>query len=181
MCKHDRAATAGVDVPRVWVLLGKGTGGNGQMTSLAEALGWPYQTKQLIHNVLEGCPNILLGATSITVDRARSDTLEPPWPDLVIAASRRSAPVARWIKQQSNGRTRLVHLLHAQMPLDDFDLVITQPQYRLPERPNVLHNIGPLNHIDADTIADAAERFRPRVAALPRPWVTLNVGGDSSS
>ncbi|TFH22831.1 MAG: nucleoside-diphosphate sugar epimerase [Myxococcales bacterium] len=154
------------------------------MTSLAAALDWPYETKQLVHNVLEGCPNILLGATSITVDRVRSDTLEPPWPDLVIAASRRSAPVARWIKrrsEQSGGRTLLVHLLHAQMPLSGFDLVITQPQFRLPELPNVLHNVGPLNHIDPNAIADAADRFRPRVAALPRPWVALNLGGNSSS
>lgn len=167
--------------PLVWVLLGKGAGGNGQMTSLAEALGWPWEPRQLAHNWLEACPNLFLGASAATVDRDRSDPLEPPWPDLVIAASRRSAPVAHWIRQQSGGRTRLVHLLHAQMPLDGFDLVITLPQYRLPRLPNVLHNIGPLNHIDTGAIEAAAARFRPGVASLPRPWIALNVGGNSSS
>jgi uncharacterized protein len=52
-------------VPHVWVLFGKGTGGNGQMQSLADALGWPYEIKQLRHNVLNLVPNVLLGATAI--------------------------------------------------------------------------------------------------------------------
>ena len=69
--EHTTPTATGVEPPRVWVLLGRGTGGNGQMTSLAEALGWPYETKQLVHNVLEGCPNILLGATSITITPIR--------------------------------------------------------------------------------------------------------------
>ncbi len=114
--------------PRVWVLLGRGTGGNGQMLSLADALGWPYETRQLVHNRLQWVPNLFLGATRATLEGRRSDPLEPPWPDLVIAASRRSAPVAQWIRRQSGGRTRLVHLLHAMAPLDRFDLVVTMPQ-----------------------------------------------------
>jgi mitochondrial fission protein ELM1 len=167
--------------PLVWVLLGKGTGGNGQMLSLAEALGWPYETRRLVHNPLHVVPNLLLGASRVSVDRRRSDPLEPPWPDLVIAASRRSAPVARWIRRRSGGRTRLVHLLHAQAPLAHFDLVVTMPQYRLPERPNVMHVTGALNRIDPAQRAEAARAWQERLAHLPRPWVALVVGGDSSA
>lgn len=167
--------------PRVWVLFGKGTGGNGQMQSLAEALGWPYEIKQLRHNALNNVPNLLLGATAVTVDRDQSSPLEPPWPDLVIAASRRAAPVARWIRRKSGGRTKLVHLLHTQAPLGAFDLVVTMPQFRLPERPNVLHVTGVLNRIDAVAIEEAAAVWRPRLSHLPRPWTALLVGGNSSA
>jgi mitochondrial fission protein ELM1 len=167
--------------PTVWVLLGKGTGGNGQMISLAEALGWPFAAKQLVYNRLSHCPNVLLGAAAISIDRRRSAALEPPWPDLVIAGSRRSAPVARWIKRQSGGVTRLVHLMHTQAPLEHFDLIITTPQYRLPTRPNVLHNAAPLNHIDPRRVASAADQWAARLARLPRPYTALLVGGDSSA
>lgn len=167
--------------PRVWVLLGLGAGGNAQLVGLAEALGWPFEVKRLRYNALNLCPNPLLGATRVTVDRRRSDALEPPWPDLVIAASRRAAPVARWIKRQSGGRTRLVHLLHAQAPLQHFDLVVTMPQYRLPQRPNVLHTLLPLNPLDAQRLQQAAAVWQPRLSALPRPWIAVLVGGDSSS
>jgi mitochondrial fission protein ELM1 len=167
--------------PRVWVLLGKGAGGNGQMLSLAEGLGWPYEAKQLVYTFLNLCPNMLLGASRMTLDRRRSSALEPPWPDLVIAASRRSAPVARWIKKKSAGHARLVHLLHAQAPLEHFDLVITTPQYRLPDRANVLHLSGALNRIDPERLVEAEARWKARFEHLPRPWIGLVVGGDSSS
>jgi len=168
-------------VPSVWVLLGKGKGGNVQMLNLAEALGWPYQTRQLYHNVFNRIPNLLLGASAVSVDRRRSDPLRPPWPDLVIAASRRSAPVARWIRKQSGGRTKLVHLFHVQAPLKHFDLIITLPQYRLPHRANVLHLTSALNRISGDQLAAAAERWRSSFATLPKPHIALIAGGSSSS
>jgi mitochondrial fission protein ELM1 len=167
--------------PSVWVLLGKGVGGNRQMRCLADALAWPYEQKQLVHNRLERCPNWLLGASLANLDRRRSAALLPPWPALVIAASKRSAPVARWIKRQSGGHTRLVHLMHAQAPLEHFDLVITMPQYRLPARPNVFHAAGPLIRLDAERLAAARASWAPRFRELPRPHTALLVGGNSSS
>ncbi len=167
--------------PRVWLLLGKGVGGNRQMRTLAEALGWPFEEKQLAFNALQRMPTMLLGASVRTVDRRRSTPLSPPWPDLVIAASRRSAPVALWIRRQSGGRTRLVHLLHAQAPLHWFDLLVTLPQYRLPRLPNVMHAAAPLLRLDAAVLAAAGATWAPRLAALPQPRTALLVGGDSSS
>jgi len=165
----------------VWLLLGKGAGGNAQMIALADALGWPYEAKQIIYNRLDRIPNVLLGASVAGVDRSRSAPLAPPWPDLVIAGSRRSAPVARWIKQQSGGKTHLVHLMHTQVPPHHFDLVITTPQYRLPRLPNILHNTGPLNPLPADKLATAAAKWADKLAPLPRPWTALLVGGNSSA
>ncbi|WP_348760848.1 mitochondrial fission ELM1 family protein [uncultured Salinisphaera sp.] len=171
-------------VPRVWVLLGEGAGGNAQMLALAEALaktlGWSYQTHQLRWNTLNHLPNPLIGARAFTLARDAAP-LEPPWPDLVIAASRRSAPIARWIKRCSGGRTRLVHLLHTQMSLHTFDLVITTAQFRVPDAPNVLRTTLPLNVISPERLAEAGQRWARRLAHLPRPWTAVLVGGDSSS
>ncbi|WP_423821385.1 ELM1/GtrOC1 family putative glycosyltransferase [Salinisphaera sp. SPP-AMP-43] len=177
---RDAATNTPQALPRVWVLLGEGAGGNAQMIALADALGWPYETRQLSWNALNHLPNPVLGAHAFTLDR-QADQLAPPWPDLVIAASRRSAPIARWIKKRSGGRTRLVHLLHAQMPLHHFDLVVTLDQFRVPEAPNVQRNVLPLNVIAEDQQATAAARFGQRLAGLPRPWIAVMVGGDSSS
>jgi len=177
------ATTPGIlhpPVPKVWVLLGDKAGGNGQLISLADALEWPYETKQLRYNALNHCPNLFLGPSILSVDRRRSSPLEPPWPDLVIASSRRPAPVARWIKKQSGGRARLVHLIHTQAPLHLFDLIITTPQYRVPQRPNVLCNTAPLNRHKPDRLAAAASRWEVRLGNLPRPYTALLVGGNSS-
>jgi len=167
--------------PKVWILLADRAGGNGQLISLADALGWPYERKAMAYNWLNRCPNILLGASLASVQRRSASELQPPWPDLVIGASRRSAPVARWIRQQSGGRAKLVHLLHAMAPLDLFDLIITTPQYRLPPRSNVLHQSAALNRIDADRLATAAAAWTPRLSGLPRPFTALFVGGNSAT
>ena len=165
--------------PRVWVLLGKGAGGNAQMRLVAEALGWPTEEKRLVYDRFERIPTPLRGATRVGLDRRRSDPLEPPWPDLVIGASRRSAPISRWIKRRSGARN--VHLFHAQSPLRHFDLVVTLPQYRLPRRDNVLELCGALNRIPVPTLETAGRRWEPELKHLPRPWIALIVGGNSSS
>jgi len=170
-----------VSSPTVWILLADRAGGNGQLLSLAQALGWPYEAKAMAYNGLNRCPNLLLGASLGSARRSSTDQLRPPWPDLVIGASRRSVPVARWIRRQSGGRTKLVHLLHAMAPLDLFDLIITTPQYRLPPRANVLHLSAALNRIDADRLARAPALWAPRLAGLPRPFTALFVGGNSAT
>jgi mitochondrial fission protein ELM1 len=163
----------------VWALLGEREGDNAQVRTLAEALGWPVETRRLRYNRRYRWWNLLLGASLLSLDRRRSDALAPPWPDLVIAAGRRSAPVARWIRKQSGGRARLVHLGRPWAPLRCFDLVVTTPQYGLPARRNVLHNTLPLTRLDPARLAAARERWAPRLAALPRPLVALLAGGDS--
>jgi len=74
-----------------------------------------------------------------------------------------------------------VHLLHAQAPLHYFDLVVTTPQYRLPERSNVLHNLLPLNAAQPEVLESSVAQWRRRLEHLPRPWIAVLVGGNSSS
>jgi len=164
--------------PRVWVLLGAHTGDNKQLITLADALGWPYQTRELAFNPLRRLPNWALGTSILHLRRSRSDPLEPPWPDLLLACGKRSAPVAQWIKKRSAGRTRLLHLGRPRAPLDRFDLIVTTPQYQLPARPNILHNTLALNRSGEDAAARVADAWTDRFAHLPRPWYALIVGGD---
>jgi len=74
-----------------------------------------------------------------------------------------------------------VHLMHTQAPWEHFDLIITTPQYRLPERPNILHNTAPLTRVDPQRLAAAVADWAPRLAHLPRPFTALLVGGNSST
>ena len=122
---------------RIWVLLGPRTGDNNQALALAEALGLPFETKTLAYNRLQAL-SVWLPGTAITLDHESRQQLRPPWPDLVIAIGRRSVPVARWIKRQSKGRTKLVRIGHPRIDPRLFDLVITTRQYPVPPGDNVL-------------------------------------------
>jgi mitochondrial fission protein ELM1 len=169
---------AAAAAPRIWLLSGFRAGDNTQLRVLAETLGWPFETKRLAYRRFELLPNLLLGSTLVGLDRARSDPLEPPFPDLVISAGRRNEPVARWIRAR-HPATRLVHLGRPWSPLDRFDLLVTTPQYSLPRQPNVLHNALPLHAVTPARLAAAGDLWRARFAALPRPWIALLVGGSA--
>jgi uncharacterized protein len=158
----------------VWVLQGAREGDNAQARALAERLGAAFVLKRLNWSRFYLVPNLLMGAGLLNVDRERSDSLLPPWPDAVIAVGRRTAPIAVWIKQQSEGRTRLIHLGRPRFPLEHFDLVITTPQYALPEGPNVVKALLPMT--GAAAMSDG-QSWRSRFSHLPRPWTGVLVGG----
>jgi mitochondrial fission protein ELM1 len=83
------------------------------------------------------------------------------------------------IRRQAGPSTRLVWLGRPRVDLDRFDLVVTTPQYRLPEHRNVLHLALPLHRVDRDAWARAAAEWAVRFAALPRPLIAVLVGGSA--
>jgi uncharacterized protein len=165
--------------PTIWVLLGQRTGDNAQALAVGEiaaaATGGEVTPKPLAYNARYRVPNLLLGAGLHTLQSGR-DALAPPWPDLVVGVGRRSVPVARWIRTQSGGRAKLVQIGRPRAPLAWFDLVITTPQYRLPNGPNVLNVLLPPLTPPAPGSA-ALEPWREAFTALPRPWIGVLVGG----
>jgi len=166
--------------PRVWVLTDDRGGNTTQSIGLAETLGWPYLRKALRPGPLSVLHNRLLGASRAGIARGRSDALEPPWPDLVIAAGRRTAPVALWIREQSRGRTRLVHLGRKGGDVADrFDLVATPAYCRLFPHPRRVETCAPLHSVTPARIAQAREHWRERLGAFSAPRIAVLVGGTS--
>jgi mitochondrial fission protein ELM1 len=166
-----------VNSRRIWVLAGDKPGDNAQCLSLAAALGWPTEVKRL-HYRERGLLARLRGARFV-LDTDASSPLTPPWPDLVIGCGRRSVPVTWEIRRRAGAQTRLVQLGRPRADLARFDLVVTTPQYRLPDRPNVLHLALPLHGRDEAARARAAAEWAPELAALPRPRFALLVGGSA--
>ena len=109
------------------------------------ALSERFEEKSLSFGPLAGLRGRLFGATASGLDPAGSAALQPPWPDVLITSGQRSAPVARWVRAQSGGRTRLVQLGRPGGPFALFDLIVAAPDDRLPIRSNVLQVAAPLS------------------------------------
>ena len=165
--------------PRTWVMMGHKAGDNSQILALAEGLGWPFEIKHLVYRPTELLTNLLAPLTLLGIVRRKSSPLEPPWPDLIISAGRRNEPPCRWIQRRADRRVRLVHVGRPWARIENFDLVVTTPQYRLPQRPNVLHNTAPLQRVADQRLRGAATIWAPRLAHLPRPYVAVMVGGNA--
>jgi hypothetical protein len=168
--------------PRVWVLADEKAGHSTQSLGLAQRLGWPYEEKKLRFTALSRISNRLRGASLLGLDRCLSAALAPPWPDLVIATGKRAAPVARWIGEQSRGRTRLVQL--GRKGGDNaaaFDLVVSCAHFRLPSHPRRIETLAPLSAASEERLVEAARRWGAIFAGAARPRVGLIVGGSSAT
>jgi hypothetical protein len=165
--------------PRTWVMMGHKAGDNSQILALAEGLGWPFEIKHLVYRPTELLTNLLAPLTLLGVVRRKSSPLAPPWPDLIISAGRRNEPPCRWIQAHADKRVRLVHVGRPWALIENFDLVVTTPQYRLPQRPNVLHNTTPLQRVADERLRQAAAQWAPRLAHLPRPYTAVIIGGNA--
>src|SRR5262249_54882761 len=95
-------------LPVVWLILSEKTGDNAQLLALARALPWPASSKRVAVREPYALGKPAVAASLHHIDPSRSDTLEAPWPDLVITIGRRMSMVGLWIKAQSGGRTRVV-------------------------------------------------------------------------
>jgi mitochondrial fission protein ELM1 len=167
-------------LPHVWVLLGHRAGDNLQVETLADALGWPCERKSLTwrKRLIGWTPCYgRMGQSLAPLTGTARALIAPPWPDLVLSVGWRSAPVARWIGRE--GGSRLVHIGRPRAPLDGFDLVLTTPQYHLPEASNVIELDAPMTRLSAEALTNAAAQWQGRLAHLPRPWIAVLIGGDA--
>jgi hypothetical protein len=136
-----------------------------QMEKLAAALGWPATVKQLVFRP----PNAPFLARWL-LDRNASDSLDAPWPDLVLCGEARTSVIARDLKQRSGGRVRIVCLGRPAGDPAQFDLVLTTAQYRLPKAANIVELALPL-------VVDAPVPSADGLPDLARPVTTVLVGG----
>lgn len=165
--------------PRVWVVEPYRSGERGQVHALAQALGWPYETKRIEYISYAGRTNLLRGSDLSGIRRASRRRLQAPWPDLLITAGMRNEPVCRWIRKRNAVRTRIVHVGRPWADPSRFDLVVTTPQYRLPQRSNVVQNSLAMHRVNRATLAAAADAWRPKLDGLSPPFLSVILGGDS--
>jgi hypothetical protein len=163
--------------PTVWVLLDEKPGHDTQSLGLANNLGWSYEEKRLQFNWRGELPNSMVKGSIASLE-ASSASIDPPWPDLLIAAGRRTVPIAEWIRQHSLGRTRTVQIGRIGTSLGDhFDLGVAPDYAGLYPDPRRLEIAMPLTRVSAESLDAAAARWRDELGSVKGPRVALLVGG----
>jgi mitochondrial fission protein ELM1 len=166
---------------RIWAVSDGRTGIEAQALGLAEAVArlapaeiaikhvaWPVMMRRLPTRLVPATPGWLA---------AGRDALTPPWPDLWIANGRASVPLSIGVRRWSGGRTFTVQLQDPMRSPGRFDLVIP-PNHDGRFGPNVFGITGTPHRITDERLEAALEAF-PHLSALPRPHVTVLIGGQS--
>lgn len=163
------------NAPLVWLMLGNRLGDNNQLFALAEALGLPFEAKPLRYNQLRKV-RFLRGPRLVSLTAEARTLIKPPWPDLIIGIGYGSVPIARYVREQAGGRTKLVQIGNPRTGIADLDLVITTPQYtrRRPAQ-NVLALPFPIGNPAHDVTSGAEEE--DWFLRFPSPRRLIAVGG----
>ena len=165
-------------VPRVWVLTDHKPGHSTQSEGLAQQLGWPYERIDLEFNALGELPNAWTRGTRRTLTPTSSQRLAPPWPDLVVATGRRTAPIASWIRKRSLGLTRTVQMGRiGAFQRDVFDLAVAPAYACLYPDPRRIDTAAPVTRVSPHALELAAVRWGSELACAPTPRLALLVGG----
>ncbi len=152
-------------VSSCWVVTEGLAGLQNQAIGLAQALGVSYVLKEVRK------PKGLWQLFS----KGKHD-FTPPWPDLLISCGRQSVDASLFIRRASGNKTFTAHIQHPLVDPKLFDLVIAPAHDKL-QGDNVFVTQGAIHHVSAEKLVGAAGHFRPLLASLPRPLISVLVGG----
>ena len=166
------------DPPIAWALSDGKAGHEAQTLGIAEALGLSPQLRRIE-------PRRLFAALAPygPIDPrdapSRPDSpIAPPYPDILIAAGRRTVPYLRHMRRASNGETFTVFVNDPRTGASTADVIVA-PRHDALEGENVIRPLTPANRITAALLATARENPDPRIAALPGSRVAFLIGGNS--
>ncbi|MCK7612657.1 mitochondrial fission ELM1 family protein [Roseibium sediminicola] len=161
-----------------WVLTDGKAGDLAQCVGVAEALGCPFETRQ----VAPRAPFswwLPFGPTDPREWETRPGSpIAPPYPDIAIASGRRAAGYLRRIKRLSRGRTFTVFLKDPRTGPDAADLIWVPEHDRLRGR-NVLVTPTSPHRFSAAKLGRLRAEKVPEIDRLKGPRVAVLVGGDS--
>ncbi len=165
----------------IWILTDNRIGSRHQAEGIASYLDtdkFDIITKNIEYTKWAGLPNFIRGRTLLGLSDQSKSIISAPYPDFVLSSTRRTAPVARYIKKQ-NKETKLFQLIHiGKTGLKDFTKVFT-PEHDMhkTKSPNLYYTVGAPHFITIEKLNKAAQTWKPQFSHLPRPITALIIGG----
>ncbi len=165
----------------IWVLLDDRMGSVGQAKGILQEMSEDFDIieKKIVYNKFAKLPNFLRGKFFLLgVDKSKSDDLKG-CPDIVLSISRRTTPIALWIKRRSKGKTKIVQLMFSgKYGLKDIDLLVMPEHDRgKTSSDNAFYIVGCPHRINEATLQNAKEQWQDVFSKLPRPLTAVLVGG----
>ncbi len=172
------------DPKQCWVISDGRAGTENQALGLAEAVGLPITLKRVNPRTpwrwlpAALCPALTQRGRALPRLSRPEDEVSPPWPELLIGAGRLAIPYSLAIKALSQGKTFTVQTQDPRIHCSHFDMVVP-PAHDLLAGPNVVPILGSPNRTTVVKLKVESQRVAPLLAHLPRPLVTVLIGGRS--
>ncbi len=165
----------------IWILLDNRTGSRHQAEGIANYLDksiFEIVFKEIEYTKWSALPNFVRGKTLLGISKISKKELSAPFPDMVLSASRRTAPVARWIKKR-HPAAKLIQLLHiGRCGLKDFAAIfVPEHDKNKLAAPNIHYTVGSPHFITPEKLQKAYDQWNNEFSKLPHPITALIIGG----
>ncbi len=165
----------------LWVLIDNRAGSVGQAHGIVQQLNnahFEIVEKKIDYTRLSGLPNFVRASTLLGIKKESKDLICSPWPDMVLSISRRTVPVARFIKKHCPS-VKLIQLMYpGETGLNEFSLVLLPEHDKdKPYHESFRYLIGAPHRITPEVLADAKEKWAPVFEKLPKPLTAVIIGG----
>jgi uncharacterized protein len=172
-------AAADARSPLAWVLHDGKPGMASQALGLAEATGFSFIERRLDIRFPWARLPPGLWFFPLAAPRRADRVLSPPWPDLIIGCGRNAAMPALAIRRASGGRTLAAQVQDPGVGHGEFDLFVVPEHDRL-RGPQVVVTRGAVHRVTPARLTAERRRF-PALAALPRPILSVLIGGTNKA
>ncbi|HEY8947411.1 MAG TPA: mitochondrial fission ELM1 family protein [Rhizomicrobium sp.] len=174
---------APAEISTCWIVTDGNAGGLNQCLGLAEELGLDPVVKRVALRAPWRQLSPFLRWGHAHAFTKNSDSLTPPWPDLLIASGKQSIAAALHVREMGKRDGHRVVTVFIQNPgisPSHFDLVIA-PEHDRVVGENVLSTRGALHRITRERLEEGAAKLLPRVSRLQRPYIGVLIGGANAS
>lgn len=163
----------------VWALTDYRPGTANQVRGVANNIKQGSKEVKLAYTRLATLPNaVIRHMPLLALDKKTRLEIAPPWPNIVVSAGRRAAPVVLYVKRR-NPETLAIHVMNPGLPYDRFDLVVLPRHDNPPSQDNVLSTLGAPHALMDEQLFGARARLPLDPDQLPKPWTLLCLGGNT--
>lgn len=167
----------------LWALFDDRKGSVGQAKGIIEALKDDMEIieKQIEYTKWGALPNWIRGRTKIGLDIRNSDDISSNFPDVILSISRRTLPVARYIKKLSKNTSKIIQLMYPSEGVGikdvEFFVIPSHDKTSKQKHKKAFVITGAPTRIFKEKIPQISKEWSSTFENLPKPWISVIVGG----
>ena len=161
------------EIKNTWIISSGLIGCENQCFGITERMGIKAELKRIT-------PSKFLSLTAPYGRPIFDKQLNSPWPDLAIAAGRRTIPYLRHIKRLSKNRCKTIYLQDPKINSESFDIVWSPLNYKI-NGPNVIKTVTSPNRVNDDLLIKSYNEWAHLFAKFSKPLIGFLIGGKSKA
>ena len=152
-----------------WIISSGLIGCENQCIGLAEELNFNYEVKKIN-------PSKILSLIAPYGIPKQVNNFEKPWPKYIIGAGRKTIPYMKYLNSSLKNDVFSIFLQDPKIKTNNFDFVWA-PLHDNLKGPNTFSTLLSPGRVNQDLLRNEADKWSEKFSILPKPFLTILLGG----